>query len=78
MIRKFTYRNEVEFRAAERYFNSFGYYFSGTCSYPGCTGSSTIGVEDGYLWYNLTNSRGASPAVNLLTNQIFKALKNVL
>lgn len=74
---KFTYRNEAEFRAAEKYLNGFGYYFfSGSTKYPGL--SSTIGVEDERLYYNLVSSEGAIPAACLLPTEIFKVLKNVL
>lgn len=82
MITKFTYTNEAEFRAAERYFVRAGFGWGSKKhsynDYPTHHGTYTIGVDYGTIWYNFEDPTDAVPAASLLPNEMFKALKNAL
>lgn len=62
MITKFTYTNEAEFRAAERYFVRAGFRWGGGGNnrsypnYPTYHGTHTVGVYHGSMWYNFEDS----------------------
>jgi len=78
MIRKFTYKNEVEFRAAEAYFKRHGYDWANGAPLDYPEWYTTIGVDRDSIWYNVVDNDIATAAASLLPNEMLKALKNAM